>query len=163
MKGISHGVGYGEQKDVIPVQGRSMPMVRYYLPPIHKRLGVPDIVRAFGKLGIKTVRDFYNQVCDCVVCKGVVRSTLQEFSSFGDLHYSSSESKRKSQTPAAAKRCRYHFLLNRIRERDAMKKLSLEEVIDQVKQASQKWAKQPSVANDSNHLIRWSNALENEE
>ena len=46
MSGISHGVGYGEQKDVIPVIGQSTPTVCYYLPDLKRRLGVPQIERA---------------------------------------------------------------------------------------------------------------------
>lgn len=162
MKGISHGIGYGEQKDVVPVQGQSTPTVRYYLPAVYKRLGVPDIERAFGKLGIKTVKDFYKSICDCVVCRGVVSKSLDEFSAFGDLHYSSFDSKRQSQTPAAAKRCRFHFLLCRIKERNAMRSLSLDSLIKQLEKSSKQWMKQPSIAKDARHLKRWVDALQSE-
>jgi hypothetical protein len=72
MSGISHGIGYGEQKDVVPVIGQSTPTVRYYLPALAKRLGVPDIERAFDALGVKTPKDFHEKVCDCAVCKGII-------------------------------------------------------------------------------------------
>ena len=51
MSGVSHGIGYGEQKDVVPIIGQSIPMVRYYLPPMARRLGVPQIELTFNALG----------------------------------------------------------------------------------------------------------------
>lgn len=119
LSGISHGIGYGEQKDVMPVIGQSTPTVRYYLPDLHKRVGVPQVQRCFNSLGITTPADFHTKICGCVVCKGVVNKSIDDFAAFGDTHYSTPLSKRSAQTPAAAKRCRFHFLLNRVRERDA--------------------------------------------
>ena len=88
MTGVSHGMGYGEQKNVVPVIGQSIPMVRYYLPPLARRLGVPDIERAFGALGVKTPSDFHSRICNCAVCRGIVATTIDEFSSFGDMYFS---------------------------------------------------------------------------
>ena len=83
MSGVSHGIGYGEQKNVVPIIGQSIPMVRYYLPPMARRLGVPDIELTFNVLGIHNPNDFHQKVCDCAVCKGIVASSLDEFSAFG--------------------------------------------------------------------------------
>lgn len=58
MNGISHGIGYGEQKDVLPVIGQSIPTVRYYLPDLHKTSGVPVIERCYDSLGINTLEKF---------------------------------------------------------------------------------------------------------
>ena len=79
LTGISHGVGYGEQKDVVPVIGQATPTVRYYLPDVHKRFGVPDIQRGFDALDIRTPLDFHRKVCGCVICKGVVSSHCASF------------------------------------------------------------------------------------
>lgn len=159
MSRVSHGIGYGERKDVVPAQGGATPMVRYYLPDLRKRLGVPDIVRTFNSLGISTASDFHKQVCDCVVCRGVVKTNLSEFDAFGDLHFASTSSKRKSQTPAAAKRCRFHFLINRIREREAIKSQSIDEIQALLSSAYAKWGPQPSIGNDASHLARWRDAM----
>ena len=129
MSGVSHGIGYGEQKNVVPIIGQSIPMVRYYLPPMARRLGVPDIELTFNVLGIHNPNDFHQKVCDCAVCKGIVASSLDEFSAFGDMHFSRSSSKRRAQTPAAAQRCRFHFLLARLRERDEVCTLDLADIL----------------------------------
>jgi len=72
LAGVSHGIGYGEQKDVVPVIGQAIPTVRYYLPALHKRLGVAQVQRAFPTMGVVTAADFYAKVCDCAVCKGLL-------------------------------------------------------------------------------------------
>jgi len=155
MRGISHGVGYGEQKSVIPVIGQSMPTVRYYFPPLAKRLGVPDIELALDAIGIKTPEDFHEKVCDCAVCRGVISDSLDEFSSFGDTHFSRPDSKRAAQTPAAAKRCRFHFLLRRLQERDYLRQASIENVVDLLGENMRTWSSQPSLSSTSNFLNRW--------
>lgn len=116
LTGISHGVGYGEQKPVAQVIGAASPTVRYYLPPIAKRVGVPDVQRCFPDVGITTAAEFFTKVCGCQICKGVIGTDLTRFSAFGEMHRASADSSRDSQTPAAAKLCRFHFLLNRFKE-----------------------------------------------
>ena len=160
MSRVCHGVGYGEQKDVLPVIGQSTPTVRYYLPTVRRRLGVPDIEACFPRLGIETPRQFHSAVCDCVVCRGVVSGDIGEFSSFGDLHYSTPTSRRRSQTPAAAKRCRFHFLLNRIRERDRIRNSRLEDILSDLDRSVAKWAALRPIRRYAQHLQKWRNALE---
>ena len=159
MSSTAHGVGYGEQKDIAPIQGQAMPTVRYYLPAVGKRLGVPDIERAFNNLQIATVNDFHTRVCDCSICKGVVKSSLQEFSSFGDTRLAKPTSRRASQTPAAAKRCRFHFMINRVKEVKRVADSSIKEIVDSLSDADSLWARQPSLRSDLKHLGRWIAAL----
>jgi hypothetical protein len=160
LNGVSHGVGYGEQKDVIPVIGQSTPTVRYYLPDLKRRLGVPQIERALSGIGVTTAQEFFDKVCACAICRGVLGTDLKQFSSFGDLHYSTAESQRKAQTPAAAQRCRFHFLLNRARERDELNGLSSAEIAATFADAHTKWAGQPTVRGDAEHLLRWKDIFE---
>jgi hypothetical protein len=158
MTGIAHGVGYGEQKDVIPVIGQSTPTVRYYLPPLHSRFGVPNIVRCFNTLGVTTPEAFWEQVCDCAICKGIIAKGLDRFSNFGEMHYSTPTSKRLAQTPAAAKLCRFHFLLSRLRERNVVRETDLAAVRTQLQSAGAIW--RPTVLRDNlTHLDRWRSAL----
>lgn len=124
LTGISHGVGYGEQKPVAQVIGAAAPTVRYYLPPIAKRVGVPDVQRCFPDVGITTAADFFSKVCNCQICKGVIGSDLARFGAFGEMHRASATASRDSQTPAAAKMCRFHFLLNRFKEPKAVASLA---------------------------------------
>lgn len=124
LTGISHGVGYGEQKPVAQVIGAAAPTVRYYLPPISKRVGVPDVQRCLPDVGITTAAEFFAKVCGCQICKGVIGNDLARFAAFGEMHRASATAQRDSQTPAAAKMCRFHFLLNRFKEPKAVANLA---------------------------------------
>ena len=155
LSGTSHGVGYGEQKDVIPVIGQSTPTVRYYLPDLGRRLSVPQIQRALSGVDVVTAEQFFEKVCGCVICRRIIGEDLNRFSSFGDLHYATEESRRKAQTPVAAKRCRFHYLLNRARERDKFRDWDLVTIAELFKDAYLKWQKQPTLSGDAQHLKSW--------
>lgn len=157
LSGVSHGIGYGEQKDIHPVIGQSTPSVRYYLPDVCKRLGVPRVEVCFQSLEIETVEDFFREVCACVICKGVIKK-LSDFSAFGEMHRSPGKSQRMAQTPAAAKRCRYHFILNRIRERDWIRNASKKEILEALQYAEDKWNLVP-MSGEIGHLSKWREAL----
>ena len=159
LKGVVQAVGYVEQKDVVPVIGQSTPTVRYYLPTLHKRLGVPDIQRCFRSLRITSIDTFLSKVCDCAICRGVIGKGLESFREFGDTQYSRPESKRAAQTPAAAKRCKFHFLLSRNREQASLREDSLQSILARWQEASATWVLQPSLRDEAAHLARWNEAL----
>lgn len=139
LTGICHGVGYGEQKPVAQVIGAAAPTVRYYLPAISKRVGVPDIQRCFQDVGITTPAEFFAKVCDCQICKGVIGSDLARFASFGEMHRANPTAQRDSQTAAAAKMCRFHFLINRMRERATVAQLNAADRSQHVTERGKPW------------------------
>jgi hypothetical protein len=159
MVGTAHGVGYGEQKDVVPVIGQSTPTVQYYVRPLHSKYSVAQIQRSFSRLGIRTSDDFYEKICDCQICKGIIGDDLDQFSQFGEIHYSTPKSKRAAQTPAAAKRCRYHFLLNRIKEREYVAASSLGTIVKDLQDSAAKWATTAALGTSFEHLRVWASAL----
>ena len=154
LSGISHGVGYGEQKDVVPVIGQSTPTVRYYLPALRRRLGVPNIERCFRKLKVRNADDFHNLICDCAICRGVLRAGLASFTEFGETHFSTPTSKREAQTPAAAKRCRFHYLLNRAKEKEWVAGSDINDVIDVLESDARTWD-QTVLSDDAQQLQKW--------
>jgi hypothetical protein len=157
MAGIAHGVGYGEQKDVVPIIGQSTPTVQYYVRPLHAKFSVAQITRCFSALGISSPKDFYERICDCVICKGIIGNDLSAFAQFGEIHYSTPTSKRAAQTPASAKRCRFHFLLNRIKEREYIKKANLAGIVADFKAEGSAWST-TIMARALGHLKLWANA-----
>lgn len=155
----SHSVGYGEQKDITPIIGQTIPTVRYYLPPLHRRLGVPEIERSFKPLGIESVQDFHSMICQCAICKGVLSSGLKAFSQFGDMYFTSPDKKKKAQTPAAAKLCRFHYLLSRVEERDHIRGSTKTDILAELRSARVIWEKSPTLADHTRHLERWITVL----
>lgn len=158
MAGIAHGVGYGEQKDVVPVIGQSTPTVQYYVRALHAKFSVAQIIRCFTTLGITTPDDFFRIICDCVICKNIIGKDLNAFSQFGEIHYSRPSAKRASQTPAAAKRCRFHFLLNRSKERDYVRNNPLPTIASNCNAAADEWDK-TILAPSIGHLRDWAAVL----
>jgi hypothetical protein len=92
-----------------------------------------------------------------VICKGVIVK-ITDFSAFGEMRYSRLNSKRMAQTPAAAKRCRYHFILNRIRERDWIRSATKEDILKAIKEAETKW-NLGQMTGEITHLAKWREAL----
>ncbi|MDR3725269.1 MAG: hypothetical protein P4K83_12400 [Terracidiphilus sp.] len=160
MSGIAHGIGYGEQKDVVPIIGQSTPTVQYYVRPLHAKFSVPEITRCFSVLGIKDAADFYEKICDCVICKGVIKDDLGAFAQFGEIHFSTPTSKRAAQTPAAAKRCRFHFLFNRALERDAVNQSDIASLRQALTDSLQSWEQTVlGRRNQLDFLKTWSDTL----
>ncbi len=165
LTGISHGVGYGERSDVAKVKGVAAPTVRYYLPPIRKRVGVPDIQRCFPDVGISNPSDFFEKVCDCPICKGVIGDNLARFAAFGQMHRARPDSKRDTQTPSAAKMCRFHFLLNRFKERGLVAALDADKRGNHVTNEAAPWRSCYPLRQDlgqdgsEGYIERWAKAL----
>lgn len=157
LDSVAHGVGYGEQKDIMPVLGQATPTIQYYYPVLHDKYGVPDLQRAFPELGVKSPSEFFNKICDCTICKGVIKGNIENFSQYGEMHLASDSSKRKTQTPAAAKRARYHFLLAKIKEFKYVKDNDLESIKANIDTAIS--TTNFDIFPKAQYLRRWKNAL----
>lgn len=157
LKGISHGVGYGEQKDVMPVIGQSIPTVRYYVPPVHKKMGLAELQRCMASLHIDTSKLFKEAICDCAICSGVIQDDVRNLKDYFDQRLASVTSKRPAQTPEAAKKSRYHYLFSRFKEVKILGQSSYRDILKELECAEKSWGKQPAV--DLGHLSRWLTVL----
>jgi len=161
LTGFSHGVGYGESKDVVPVIGVIVPTVNYHYPPLHIRTAIIDIESALSELGIFDADDFHAKVCDCTVCKGVIAGDLKNLRQFGDLILKVGNLK-KSQTPDSAKKCRLHFILARRKEMDHVSELTAEELKEELKDIATEYAALPgylTLQAKGRHLNTWAKIL----
>ena len=161
LSGVAHGVGYGEGRDVISPIGAAAPTVRYYFPPLAKRISVASIERSFPAMRIADASSFHEHVCDCTICRGVLNRELGRFSLFGEMHTTSVGS-RESQTPAAAKLCRYHFLIRRLEgDRKFVSQLEAAARIKALRDRAGGWASQPTLASESGHIDKWCDSFVN--
>jgi hypothetical protein len=161
MTGFSHGVGYGESKDVVPVIGVIVPVVNYHYPPLHIRVGIAEIERALSDLGISDADDFHDKVCDCTVCKGVLAGDLKNLRQFGELVLKVGNVK-KSQTPDSAKKCLLHFILARRKEIDHVAELTVEELKQELRDTAAEYAALPgylTLQSKGRHLNTWAKVL----
>ena len=161
MIGFSHGIGYGEAKDVVPVIGATVPTVNYHLPPIHTRIPMLELERALPKLGVKDATDFQREICDCTVCKGVLGGDVGNLREFGDMVVKVGNT-RESQTPDSAKKCRFHFLLARKKEIDRIAASSLDQLKQQLSDSYNTYQALPpylALRDKSGHLRVWRDGI----
>ena len=134
MNGVSNAVGYGEKKDIMPALGQASPTVNYYYPTLHKKYGIPDIEQAFADLEIVSPESFFRYICNCVICKGVIEKDIANFKKFGEQHLATSNSKKTVQTPTAAEKSRYHYLLCKLKEKNNILNSNAKQIISKLEQ-----------------------------
>jgi hypothetical protein len=116
MAGISHGVGYGEKRDVVPVLGGGLPPAKYYLRAIHDDIYIHEMLQVAEELDERT---FQSEICDCTICSGVIaRGGLQllrdEFGATEERPYGGGF--RSAPTGRVYRLTRFHYLENKHRE-----------------------------------------------
>jgi hypothetical protein len=161
MTGLSHGIGYGESKDVEPVSGGAVPTVNYHYPPLHVRVPILEVERSLSALGITTAADFHARVCDCSICVGILKGDLSNLRQFGDFAIKIGN-KLKSQTPDSAKKCRFHFLLARKKEIDNVDSSDLTQLRNELSTIRAEYASLPNyipLRGRSLHLDAWFGSL----
>jgi hypothetical protein len=157
LTGFSHGVGYGESKDVVPVVGVIVPTVNYHYPPLHVRTSIIDVENALSELEIFDADNFHEKICDCTVCKGVIAGDLKNLRQFGDFVLKKGN-QRESQTPDSAKKCRLHFLLARRKEIDHVSELSPKDLTQELRDTAAEYAALPgylTLQARGRHLNAW--------
>lgn len=160
LKGSSHGVGYGDKRDLEPVVGGGLPPARYYLPAIREFISLGDLGVLAG--GMSTA-EFRDTVCDCTICSGLlegggVANLIAQFTETADRN---SVTGRVVAVPTARvyRLSRFHYLSVRALEfagiRDAD---SLEKVLADLA-ARSRWVTRPLGFRATAHISRWIEAM----
>jgi hypothetical protein len=136
LAGVAHGIGYGEDRGVLPVGG-GIPYAKFYYPILHKRLLFRDAVRVVRALGgFIDAGSYFKIVCDCAECQVVIKDNpIRDFDKYG---VTKPVSYMRSLTPIVIdfpipetkRHCTRHFMFSKKREHDAdiTKKALLEEL-----------------------------------
>ncbi len=72
LYGVVHGPEYGESRSVSPVGG-GIPISKFYFPMLKRRLASNEIIWLLNGLNVNTARDFHKKVCQCKVCKKLIK------------------------------------------------------------------------------------------
>ena len=159
----SHGVGYGERRSIKPATGGGLPPEKFYFPSLHRRLRPTEADDVIKTLGISSPEDFGERVCDCGVCKVIVKDSVDDFKYYAELgppKYGSNGKVRRYPTRESIERARFHFLLNRARERRNLAKSSLADLVVDLNETGE-MMKGANVSNELHrHLGRWAEVLE---
>ncbi len=156
MEGVSHGLGYGDKRDLEPIVGGGLPPARFYLRAVRDSIGMGELAVVAAGLSEDVFR---RDVCDCVICDGLLRRG-------GVTHliteFTKTETRRtpvrglmEIATPRVYRMARFHFLENRGREIDEVREsASFDDLATGVLQRSV-WAKAKLGAAAVAHLQRW--------
>jgi hypothetical protein len=151
LNGVSHGMEYGENREVYPVGG-GIPVSKYYFMPLHQR---KDFTKAFyllehTKVLDTTFRDwgncerYYSEICDCSQCRRILENKMSNFIKFeSDQYYEVKRhdtiSRRKKASSETKKNCLYHYLLCKKFEFTKMKKDKLADILGSLKNEKEKY------------------------
>ncbi len=157
LTGLSHGVGYGERRDVVPVVGGGLPPAKYYLPPIHERIYLEELLRLASGLD---AQQFLDEICGCSICSGLIGVSLEHLLD----EYSRTVRKpfrggyRDYADPIVYKYTRFHFLHNRHLELASLDGRPLDDAVAQLDQARDDFGARLST-NQVQFLTSWAKAL----
>jgi hypothetical protein len=84
LASVAHGAGYWEHKNWEPLAPGGMPTLRFFYPPLRRRLtfleadaSIPDVVT--------TEADFFAHICDCQTCRETLAGGLDQFRLYGEV------------------------------------------------------------------------------
>ncbi len=84
LASIGHGVNYWEHKSWEPIAGGGVPPLRYFYPPLRRRLQFLD-ADAVVPDDIVTVEDFHREICGCATCQEALDGQIENFARYGQV------------------------------------------------------------------------------
>jgi hypothetical protein len=172
LNGVSHGMEYGESREVYPVGG-GLPVSKYYYMPLHQR---KEFTNAFRLLEHNNILDrslsdwgdctkYFNEICRCKRCQEIMENSMANFLKFeSDLYYDVKRqngiTRRKKASSETKENCLYHYLLCKDWEFKFVKKRSIQDIVDILQADKEKYISCPSISNDDfNYIDNWCKSL----
>jgi len=160
LYGVTHGPGYGEEREVTPVGG-GLPKPKFYFPRLHDRLQYREVLFAIRKRArLTTASEYYRDVCDCACCRKVINEDMSNFSKYGE---SKSGIRRDGisfeyQTTRAKNLNTTHYLYNKDKEFTFVDDKSVSALKKDLDESLEKYLEMFDLE-QLGHLQNWSDAL----
>jgi len=157
LTGFSHGLGYGERRDITPVLGGGLPPARYYLPAIHQLIRIDQLASIASRLDAVS---FPQRICDCLICHGLLQQGLD----FLIQQYTATETNlvrgvfRQRSTPQVYRLTRFHYLHNKHLEFQSCNANSCNDLLRELDASYQNFKNQLGSTTLS-YLRTWNRAL----
>lgn len=159
FSGVAHGPEFGEVRAVVPVGG-GIPIPRYYIPELHRRVKYREAVQLFTAVGwLKDANAFHSSVCNCDECVATLDGDAAKFVKFGES--TAVTVTRKSgfvrldyPTTEAKEHCLKHYLQRKHREYAAASSQSAIELREDLQRGHSKY-KGLLGAEEVSHLEIW--------
>lgn len=157
LTGISHGLGYGERRDIIPVLGGGLPPAKYYLPAIHQHIRIDQFAAIAAELDVNS---FQQTICNCVICKGLLRQGLNYLMQ----QYTATDTKivngriRQTATSQVYRLTRFHYLSSKNLEFQRCRDINCDDLLPELDSAYQRFRGQLGTSSLM-YLRTWRRAL----
>jgi hypothetical protein len=117
IEGLSHGLGYGDKRQMEPVTGGGLPPATYYAKPVRDTVSIGTLSVLVDGL---TEAEYRQRICSCAICEGLLKyggvPGLLKALSETDLRASAKRGMVEVTTPRVYRLSRFHYLLNRAAE-----------------------------------------------
>jgi len=156
--GISHGVGYGEKRDVVPVVGGGLPPAKYYLPAIHDDITMSELLSLTESMN---EQEFRLRICDCTICRGLlerggVSALRTEFGETEERPYGLGY--RFVPTARVYRLTRFHYIESKHRELAEIENRQPAWLLEQLTRAHQEFSRFLGYSRLV-YLLRWNEGL----
>lgn len=84
LASIGHGVNYWEHKTWEPIAGGGVAPLRYFYPPLRRRLQFLDADAVIPD-DIVSVEDFHREICGCATCREALDGRIENFARYGQV------------------------------------------------------------------------------
>lgn len=172
LKGVSHGLEYGESRAVYPVGG-GIPTSKYYFYPVHQRL---DFSKAFYLLQHRSILDtslqdwgnckkYYDEICKCNQCIKIMKNSMINFVQFESTEFYEVRQKnhtlrRKKASQDTKANCLYHYLLCKKMEFLHVDKRPISLLINELLIAKSQYKDCDAIdTNELNYIDTWADVL----
>ena len=173
VKGVSHGLEYGEHRPVYPVGG-GLPVSKYYFYPLHHRINTANAAHILLDMGILSndgqgnSKRYFEEICDCKLCKSLLSGDMRGFLIFESKGYYEITRKdtlityRRSKADKDTKEaCLEHYMACKCKEFNENNGKTLKDLILELKNNQQKYAQYNDILEDKcDYLNRWAEVLE---
>lgn len=173
LNGVSHGLEYGESRQVYPVGG-GLPVSKYYYLPLHQRM---DFTKAFyllehahiidpDKEDLGSTRTYYKKICGCKQCRSIMGSKMINFVKFEStdfyevLRKDGTTLRRKKATTETKQNCLFHYLMCKMKEFSDVKKKSIVDLLNELQKSWDEYYDCNNLQNVSlDYMQNWSSAV----
>jgi hypothetical protein len=172
LDGVSHGMEYGESREVYPVGG-GIPVSKYYYMPLHQR---KDFTKAFYLLEHEKILDtsipdwgtcdrYYHEICYCEQCRKIMENEMQNFVKFESDRFYEMKSRngiirRKMASAETKENCLFHYLLCKKIEFLMMRNRGIDEILTSLIEEKEKYINSAMVKQgELDYLDNWYKAI----
>jgi hypothetical protein len=175
LNGVSHGMEYGEHREVYPVGG-GIPVSKYYYMPLHRRT---DFTKAFYLLEHDKILDislkdwgstdkYFSDICRCSQCRKIMGKAMINFIEFESKDYyevkypNNNIIRRKKASSETKENCLYHYLLCKKVEFSLTRSKKISDILDALQIEAKKYRGCAGLeSNELDYINNWCNVISN--